>query len=152
MRAATKRLFACGACALAASITVAAPCSQAGSHEPQRLHLKALLQDLAAQRGFKLEYWASEDPKVVSSGGNDVKLMTSLAEQANLIVRYAPAGPRCPEPWKIDTVWVLPLGKQAPSPPQRRQPPPSPDIATLGYLQAHGAAAQPAMATSEPAP
>ena len=144
MNSVQKRIFACGACALAASITVAAPCGQTGSHEPQRRHLKALLQDLAAQRGFKLEYWASEDPKVVSSGGSDVKLMTALAQQANLIVRYAPAGPRCLEPWKIDTVWVLPVGKPAARPPQ---PPPTPDVANFGYLQAHGAAA-----ASEPAP
>lgn len=144
MRVVTKRLLACGACALAASITVAAPCSQTGSHEPQRRHLKALLQDLAAQRGFKLEYWASEDPKVVSSGGNDVKLMTSLAQQANLIVRYAPAGPRCLDPWKIDTVWVLPVGKQEARPSRL---PATPNVANFGYLQAHGAAA-----ANEPAP
>ena len=144
MRVVTKRLLACGACALAAPITVAAPCSQTGSHEPQRRHLKALLQDLAAQRGFKLEYWASEDPKVVSSGGNDVKLMTSLAQQANLIVRYAPAGPRCLDPWKIDTVWVLPVGKQEARPPRL---PATPNVANFGYLQAHGAAA-----ANEPAP
>lgn len=151
MTTTTQQLWAAGICAVAASISVAAPCSPTGSRQPQRVHLKALLLELAAQRDFKLEYWTSANPEVVFSGGDDVTLMTALAEQANLIVRYAPAAPRCPAPWKIDTVWVLPVGQPAPRQAPPAQPPQPLDAATLGYLHAHGAAARPT-AASAPVP
>ncbi len=144
-----------------APATSAAPSRQAAAAcnavEPvlsRRTHLRSLLEELAARRGFKLVYWAADDPEVAHGGGSDIALMTSLSEQANLIVRYAPRGPRCPGHWKIDTVWVLPAGIPASPGAPRAAPtaPAEPDTAMVEYLQAHGMARPVAPAASQPSP
>ena len=129
---------------------VATPCAPAEPGPPQRVRLKAMLQALAIERGFKLEYWTADDPEVVRSGGSDFELMTTLAGQANLIVRYAKAGTGCVHDLKIDTVWVLPIGPAnapRPAPAAAAKPP---DQATLDYMRAHGMPAPKAASSGGP--
>jgi len=110
----------------------------AAAREPEPL--SQLLRRLADTQGFRLEYWAAEDPPVRHGGGSAVEVIGALARDANMVVHYAPQPKGCAAPWRVSAVWVLRTGPA--TVPGARAPlaPALPDPAADAFLRAHGMA------------
>ena len=72
----------------------------------EREPLSQLLRRLADTQGFRLEYWAADDPPVRHGGGSAVEVIGALARDANMVVHYAPQPKGCAAPWRVSAVWV----------------------------------------------